>query len=59
MIIAVDVSGADAGLLRGEGILQDMHNAHAQLIDQAHFRNLTMANNDTKAKNHGSFFRNH
>ena len=27
-----------------------MHNAHAQPIDHAHFRHLTMANNDTKAK---------
>ena len=27
-----------------------MHNAHAQPIDHTHFRHLSMANNDTKAK---------
>ena len=43
-------AGADAGLLSGEGILQGLHNAHAQPIDHAHFRHFTMANNNTKAK---------
>ena len=36
-----------------------MHNVHAQMIDHTHFQYLTMANNNTKAENNGSFIRNH
>ena len=40
-------AGADTGLLRGEGI---MHNVHAQTIDHIHFRQLMTDDSDAKAK---------
>ena len=49
-------AGADTGLLRGEGILQIVHNVHAQTIDHAHFLHLI---NDAKATNTASFIRFH
>ena len=48
--IIQEAPGADAELLRGEGIYQIMHNAHAQTVDHAYFRLLVVASIDTKAK---------
>ena len=36
--------------MRGEGILQDYDDAHAQTIDHPHFRHLMMDDNDAMQK---------
>ena len=59
-LICIHTPGADAGLLRGEGIHKIMHNAHAQKVDHAHIRHLTIwLAWIPRQKNNGSFIRNH